>query len=79
MRGADGGPLRWRIDGDADFAVVAAPDAIAAGGSATLALGWSGAAAPRIAGATLTVASSAGPRAAELWAVAGDPALPAAT
>ncbi|MBK9031476.1 MAG: hypothetical protein IPL61_09100 [Myxococcales bacterium] len=79
VRGADGGPLAWRVDGDADFAIVDGPAAVSAGGTATLALRWAGAAAPRIAGATLAVDSSAGPRAAELWAVAGDPTLPPAT
>lgn len=75
--GPDGAPLPWRLDG-AGFALVAAPTVVPAGGDAVITIGWDGAAAEAIAGASLSVDGTAGPRAAEVWAVAGDPALPAA-
>ncbi|MCE9579257.1 MAG: hypothetical protein K8W52_39400 [Deltaproteobacteria bacterium] len=70
-----GGALAWMLTGDPAFAIVAAPDSIDAGGEATLTIQWTGSATPQIAGASLTVVSEAGPRAAEVWGVAGDPAL----
>ncbi len=70
--------LVWSLDGDADFALEGAPDAIEAGAEAPLTIRWAGAAAERIAGATLTVALDDGALAAEVWAVAGDPAIGAA-
>lgn len=78
VHGPDGGALAWTLSGDPAFAIVLAPDTIEAGGEATLTITWTGAAAPQIAGASLTVASEAGARAAEVWGVAGDPALEAA-
>jgi len=66
--------LTWRVVGDADFTVDATSVAPVEG-AATVSVSWAGASAPRIAGASLVVASPDVAGTIELWAVAGDPAL----
>jgi hypothetical protein len=70
--------VTWQLAGDADITITNAPSVVPAGGTATITIAWIGADAPRITGATLMAASDAGARAAEVWAVAGNPALPPA-
>ncbi len=77
--GAGGADLVWQLAGDPDLTIVAAPTVVPAGGQATLTVRWAGAAAPEVAAATLSVDSNAGARTAEVWGVAGNPALPPAT
>lgn len=77
--GPGGADLGWQLGDDPAFTVERAPPLVAAGGTATMTVRWSGAAAPVITGTSLTVDSNAGARTAEVWAVAGDPTLPPAT
>lgn len=78
LTGPGGGPMVWRIDAPG-FALDGAPPTLAAGETATVTVRWEGSAAERIAGAELSVETAVGRAAAEVWAVAGDPRLEAAT
>lgn len=69
--------LEWSLTGDG-FTLVAAPDVIAAGAEGTLTITWDGSATEAIAEAALSLGGDV-TDAAEVWAVAGDPALEPAT
>lgn len=75
--GDDDATLRWGLTG-AGFTLVSAPDALAPDASGVVTIAWDGSAVEAIAGGSLTLdGTSTG--VAEVWAVAGDPALDAAT
>ncbi|HUQ06228.1 MAG TPA: hypothetical protein VM261_27175 [Kofleriaceae bacterium] len=75
----DGTDLTWQLAGDPSFMFVSTPDRVLGGGTVTFRVIWTGAFEPEIASATLMVQSHAGIQTAELWAVAGNAALPPAT
>lgn len=75
---ADSVGLTWTVGGDPAITVSGAPERIAAGETVMVTVAWAGSATPQITGGDLVVMNEHGSRTAEVWAVAGDPALPAA-
>jgi len=71
----DAAATGWALDGDPALTLEAAPAVVLAHGHATISLRFAGADIERIAGATLHVDGPDGAHVAEVWAVAGDPAL----
>jgi hypothetical protein len=68
----------WSFGGDSGFRIVSAPTRVAAGEQETVVLEWIGSDVVTIASGSFRVDSEPAPPSAELWAVAGDPALPEA-
>ena len=58
--------LTWSLDGDPTLTIASAPDHVLGGARGTFSLRWTGATAPRVASATLTVFSQAGGQQAEI-------------
>ncbi len=72
---ADSVGLSWTVVGDPTLTVRGAPDGIGAGETVVVRVAWTGSDTPRITGGELVVMNAVGSQQAEVWAVAGDPAL----
>jgi hypothetical protein len=75
--GPGGADLSWSLDGDDRLSLVEAPSRVDAGAEETLVLAFAGADEEAIASATLSVELGDDSLSATVFAVAGDPALPA--
>jgi hypothetical protein len=75
--GPDGSELSWSLDGDDRLSLVEAPSRVEPGAEETLVLAFTGADEETIASATLTVDIGDVSLSATVFAVAGDPTLPA--
>lgn len=76
--GPDGAELSWSLDGDDRLSLVEAPSRVEAGAEETIVLAFAGADQETIVSATLWVAVGDDSLSASVFAVAGDPTLPAA-
>lgn len=75
--GPDGTDLSWSLDGDERLSLVEAPSRVDPGAQASIVLAFSGADEEAIASATLSVVVGGESLSAAVFAVAGDPTLPA--
>jgi hypothetical protein len=75
--GQDGAELSWSLDGDDRLSLIEAPSRVEAGAEGTIVLAFAGADEEAIASATLSVEVGDDNLSAMVFAVAGDPALPA--